>query len=229
MDTAKSKPHYTGHRKRLKEKFSVSGFGSFADYEILEFVLTFALPRRDTKPLAKELIKKFGSLKQVFDANEDELKSVSGISGHSALFISFLRQFAALYSYLDIKSSASLSSPEALVNYLMSVLSGEKIEKFYAVLLNSGNKVIDCVELESGTVNKSVIMPRKVAEQALKFKASAVIVAHNHPGGTLKPSQNDIDATAAVKAALTAVDVSLLDHIIISGNAYFSFREYNLI
>jgi len=229
MDTEKSKPHYLGHRKRLKDKFSDSGFESFADYEILEFALTFALPRRDTKPIAKELIKKFGSLKQVFDAAEEELKAVKGISGHSALFILFLRNFAALYSYLDIKSSPALSSPEALVNYLMSVLGGEKVEKFYAVLLNSGNKVIDCLEIESGTVNKSFIMPRKVAEQALNFKASAVIVAHNHPGGTLKPSQNDIDATAAVKAALSAVDISLLDHIIISGSGYFSFKEYNLL
>ncbi len=223
------KPHYLGHRKRLKEKFKASGFDSFNDYEILEFALTYALPRKDTKILAKELIKKFGSLKQVFDAEEEKLKSFIGISEHSAVFISFLRKFAVLYSYLDIKESKRLSSPEEVVNYLISALSGEKVEKFYAVLLDAGNKIIDCVEVESGTVNKSAVMPRKIAETALKYKASAAIVAHNHPGGTLKPSQDDINATKVVKAALSAVDVALLDHIIVSNSGYFSFKEYNLL
>lgn len=229
MDTKKTEPHYTGHRKRLKSKFSASGFDNFADYEVLELALSFALPRKDTKPIAKQLIKKFGSLKQVFDAKEEDLMSIKGISEHSALFISFLKKFAGIYSYLDIKDAKALSSPETVVNYLISVMSGEKIEKFYAVLLNSGNKVIDCLEIEQGTVNKSVVIPRKIAEKALKFNASAVIIAHNHPGGTLKPSQQDIDATAAVKNALAAVDVALLDHIIVCVNDYFSFKEYNLI
>lgn len=229
MDTERSKPHYFGHRSRVKDKFMASGFDSFADYEILEFALFFAIERIDVKPLAKELIKKFGSIKQVLDADFDDLLNTPGLSRHSAIFLVFLREMAAYYSYLDIKDSKSLSSPEAVVDYLIAVLSGEKIEKFYVVLLDSGNKVIECKEIESGTVNKSVIFPRKIAEAALSNKASAVIIAHNHPGGTLKPSQNDIDATNAVKAALQTIDVAILDHIIVSGNKYFSFKEYNLI
>jgi len=213
----------------MKDKFLASGFDSFADYEILEFALFFAIERIDTKPLAKELIKKFGSAKQVLDADVEDLMRFPGLSRHSAIFLTFLREMAGYYSYLDVKSSQVLGSPETVIDYLITVLSGEKIEKFYVVLLDPGNKVIECKEIESGTVNKSAVIPRKIAEAALSDKASAVIIAHNHPGGTLKPSQNDIDATAAVKEALKTIDVSLLDHIIISGNKYFSFREYNLI
>lgn len=229
MDTDKSQPHYFGHRSRMKDKFLVSGFDGFADYEILEFALFFAIKRTDTKPLAKELIQKFGSVKQVLDADIEDLLNVPQLEKHAAVFLVFLREMAKYYSYLDIKSSKSLSSPDAVVDYLITILSGEKIEKFYAVLLDSGNKVIECKEMESGTVNKSVIMPRKVAEAALSNKASAVIIAHNHPGGTLKPSQSDISATAAVKSALKTLDIAVLDHIIVSGNKYFSFKQYNLL
>ncbi|MDR2426655.1 MAG: DNA repair protein RadC [Endomicrobium sp.] len=229
MDTKKFKPHYFGHRSRMKDKFLASGFDNFADYEILEFALFFAIERIDTKPLAKELINKFGSLKQVLDANIDALISVPGLSKHGAIFLDFLKEMSAYYSYLEVKSPKSLSSPDLVVDYLITVLSSEKIEKFYMVMLDSGNKVIECKEIERGTVNKSIIMPRKIAEEALNNKASAVIIAHNHPGGTLKPSQNDIDATAAIKSALCTLDISILDHIIISGNKYFSFKEYNLL
>ena len=228
MDTG-NKPHYLGHRQRLKTKFKDAGFDGFADYEILEYVLTFAIARKDTKQLAKELIKVFGSIKQVFDADTEDLKKVKGVSEHTALLISFCAGFAKFYAYMDIKEGAALASPEAVADYLISELGGEKTEKFYAVLLNSGNKVVECLEIEKGTVNKSVVFPRKVAQAALRYNASAVIIAHNHPGGTLKPSQNDIDATVSVKNALHAVDVSLLDHIIVAGKNYLSFKEYNLI
>lgn len=228
MDTG-NKPHYLGHRQRLKTKFKEAGFNNFADYEILEYILTFALARKDTKPLAKELIKNFGSIKQVFDADIEALKKIRGISEHTALLISCFSRFAKMYSYMEIKEGGQLSSPKAVADYLISQFGGEKNEKFYAVLLNSGNKVIECLEIEKGTVNKSIVFPRKVAQAALSYNASAVIIAHNHPGGTLKPSQNDIDATTAVKNALHAVDVSLLDHIIVAGKNYLSLKEYNLI
>ena len=228
MDTP-AKPHYLGHRKRLKESFEKSGLNSFADYEALEFALTFAVPRKDTKPLAKELIKSFGGLKEVLDAEKDELLKIKGVSNHTAAYISFLRQFASLYALLDVKGLQKLNSSQGAVGYLTALLSGEKTEKLYALLLNSGNKVIESLEIERGTVNKSAVFPRKIAEAVLKHKASAVIIAHNHPGESLKPSKYDFEATSAVKAALAALDVVLLDHIIISGNKHFSFRENNLI
>ncbi|MDR3071539.1 MAG: DNA repair protein RadC [Endomicrobium sp.] len=224
-----SKPHYVGHRDRLRRRFVLGGFNSLADYEILELALTYVIPRKDVKILAKEIINKFGSLKQVFDADFEDLKKVKNISDCSAGFLLFLRKFSSLYLSLNIKEKNRLSTPKNVIDYLVSTLSGEKTEKVYAIALDSGNRVIDCLEIESGTVNKSFLTPRKIAEIALKFKAVALIVAHNHPGGTLKPSQNDIDATACLKQALISIEVSLLDHIIISNNNYFSFKEYDLI
>lgn len=229
MDIKNNKKDYLGHRQRIKQKFQAHGFGSFNDYEILELALTFSLPRKDTKPLAKELIKRFGSLKDVFDADKNLLKEVSGISENSAVFIKFLKSFASLYMYLNAKQRKITDSPEKTVEFLKTALTGEKVEKTYVVLIDSANKVIECLEVESGTVNKSVIIPRKIAELALKYKAVSVIIAHNHPGGTLQPSKGDLEATENVKNALLALEISLLDHIIIAGNKYYSFKENFLI
>ncbi|OEG69202.1 hypothetical protein ATZ36_10840, partial [Candidatus Endomicrobiellum trichonymphae] len=159
MNIKKSEPYYLGHRCRLRKKFIYGGFSNFADYEILELTLTYVLPRKDVKALAKEMISKFGSLKQVFDADTDELKEIKGISNYSAKFLLFLKKFVSLYLSLDIKEKDRLSSPKNVKDYLISTLSGEKIEKFYAILLNSGNRVTDCLEIESGTVNKSLLIP----------------------------------------------------------------------
>jgi DNA repair protein RadC len=229
MTARRLKPHYIGHRNRLRERFVSGGFDSLADYEILELALTYVIPRKDLKILAKDLINRFGSLKQVFDADTDALKQIKNISDYSAGFLLFLKKFASLYLSLNIKEKDRLSSPQDVKDYLVSTLSGEKIEKFYIIILNSGNRVIDCLEIERGTINRAFLIPRKIAEIVLQHKAASIIIAHNHPGGTLKPSQVDIDATNAVKKALEAIEVVLLDHIIIANNNYFSFKEYNLI
>jgi len=226
---AENKLHYLGHRKRIKDKFENFGLAAFEEYEVLELALTFAIARKDVKPIAKELIKKFGGLKRVVDAKKEDIENVKGISSHTSSFILFLRQFVSVYLALNVKNNKPISGVSGIVDYLKSALGGEKVEKLYAVFLDSGNKVIDLQEIEKGTVNKSVIIPRKITEIALKCGASALILAHNHPGGTLKPSQQDIDSTKSVCNALRTVDISLLDHIIISGNGYFSFKEYGLL
>ncbi|MDR0822545.1 MAG: DNA repair protein RadC [Endomicrobium sp.] len=220
---------YIEHRKRLRQKVRKLGLKNLADYEILEYMLTYALPRIDVKPIAKNLIHSFGSLKQVFDAGFDELCKIEGIKEYSALFINSLREFAGIYAFLDIQSRGELSSPKAVNEYLYSVLGGESVEKIYLLFLSSANKLISSCEIESGTVNKSIVLPQKFVIEALKQKAAAVIMAHNHPAGSLKPSQNDIDSTKTLKDAFNAVDISFLDHIIISGKDYFSFKEYGLL
>ena len=188
--------------------------------------MQFVRKRRSNK-LSQKLIEKFGSLKQVLDADISNLKEF--VSGKEADFITFIKECAPLYISLKIKENPSASNPEEVINFLKARLSGEIIEKLYLILLNAGNKVIEITEVESGTVNKSVVIPRKIVSLAVKLNASAAILAHNHPAGTLKPSQNDIDATKAVKNALTTIDTALLDHIIIADNNYFSFKEYGLI
>jgi DNA repair protein RadC len=225
----KSKSHYLGHRDRLRKRFFKSGFDSLADYEILELALTYVISRRDVKPLAKKLIQEFGSLKQVFDADIENLKKIKNVSDCSAKFLLFLRKFSSLYLSFAIKQQEKLNSPSKVKDFLISSLSGEKIEKVYVLTLDSGNRATSCIELESGTVNKSFLIPRKIAETALNNKAVSIIIAHNHPGGTLKPSQSDIAATISVRKALESIEVLLLDHIIVSNNDYFSFKEHNLI
>jgi DNA repair protein RadC len=224
-------PHYLGHRQRLKEKFLTKPFNDafVLDYDKLEFALTFALPRKDTKLLAKTLLDKFGSLKQVLDAPYEDLCKVKGISQHTAIYINFLKNIAIDYSYLKIKDAELLSSPKLVCSYLISLLGGEKVECLYMISLNASNRLIKSIKLETGTVNKAIVQPRKIAQEALTLKSVGIILAHNHPGGILKPSQNDIEATNFTKSALEALDISLHDHIIISGNDYFSFKEYGIL
>ncbi|MDR2192414.1 MAG: DNA repair protein RadC [Endomicrobium sp.] len=221
---------HQGHRQRLLDKFLTSGLSALAEYEILEFALIYALPRKDVKPIAKELLAKFGSLKGVVDADISELIQIKGLKNYSAALLKFLRFFAVKYAGLEIKERETLSSPDEVVNYLKARLSGESKEKFYAILLNSSNKVLNFAEVSAGTINKSAIFPRELAEFALVSKAASVIISHNHPAGSLAPSQNDIIATQSVKDALKTLEIELLDHIIISSSGgYFSFKENGLL
>ncbi|MDR3049399.1 MAG: DNA repair protein RadC [Elusimicrobiota bacterium] len=224
-----SSQSYLGHRERLREKVKKTGLKNLAEYEILEYLLTYPLPQKDVKPIAKDLINKFGSLKKVFDANYADLCQIKGVKDNAASFIISLKEFAAIYAFLNIKDSAELSSPKAVNEYLYSVLGGQTVEKIYLLFLNSANKITGSCEIESGTVNKSIVLPQKFVKEALKNEAASIIMAHNHPGGSLKPSQNDIDSTQTLKAAFAAVDITFLDHIIISGKDYFSFKEYGLL
>jgi DNA repair protein RadC len=228
-NTNKINLHYIGHRKRLRNKFILNGLHGLADYEALELALTYVIARRDVKVLAKELISNFGSLKQVLDASLEDLKKINGISDNAAIFILFLKNFVSFYCSLDLKENDILDSPEKANNYLMSAIGAERVEKLYVLNLNSRNMVLSCLEAESGTVNKAYLNTRKIAEIALRHNAVSVILAHNHPGGDLLPSKNDIDSTCKVKQVLESVGVLLLDHIIVANNKYFSFKEHSLL
>lgn len=228
MVSKASKPHYLGHRKRIKEKYKKAGLNGWLDYEILEFALTFAIPRKDTKPIAKELLSRFKTIDGVLNADRKDLKEICGISEHAALFIGFLKDMAILYLEKGLYNKDLLSSPEVVYDYLKASLKGSPDEEFKALFLNSRNHLLSIETIQTGTVNKSVVYPRKIVERALHNHASGVIIAHNHPGESLKPSEDDYNVTKAIKEALRTVDVVLLDHIIIGGNGYFSFREQGI-
>jgi DNA repair protein RadC len=193
--------------------------------EVLKQLLDFAGARK--KSQAEKLIEEFGSLKEVLDAEPEALSKF--VSDKESSLINFVRECATLYLYLQIKEKPILSSPKLVSDYLSAQIGSSKIERLYALLLNNSNCLIKSVEIEVGTVNKAVIQPRRIAEIALFNHSSAMILAHNHPSGTLKPSQDDIDSTRTVKEALKTVDILLHDHIIIAQNDYFSFREFGLI
>lgn len=218
-------PSYTGHRQRIKEKYEKSGMDGWHDYEVLELALSYAIPRKDTKPIAKDLLSRFKSLNAVLDADIKELETVKGISNHSALFLKFLKDVSVLYMEKGIHGRDLLSSPKVVFDYLKVALKGLADEEFKMLFLDSRNQLIAMETLQAGTVNRSVVFPRKVVERALYHHAVGVIVAHNHPAGSLEPSVEDQDITKAIQDALKTVDIKLLDHIIIGGNEYFSFKE----
>jgi len=223
------KPTYTGHRQRIKDKYKKSGIDGWLDYEVLELILSYAIARKDTKPIAKELLTRFKTINGVLAADREELKNLSGISEHAALFFNLLKDVAVLYLENGLHNKDLLSSPGVVFDYLKASLKGSIDEEFKTLFLNGRNQLIAIETLQTGTVNRSVVYPRKIVERSLYHHAVGVIIAHNHPAGTLKPSTDDCAVTKSIKDALKTVEISLLDHIIIGDNDYFSFNKKGLI
>ncbi len=198
------------------------------DYEVLELALSYAIPRKDTKTIAKELLSRFKSLNGVLDADRKELQGINGISKHSVLFLSLLKDISILYMEKGIHNKDLLSTPQVVYDYLKVSLKGLTDEEFKMLFLDSRNQLIVIETLKTGTVNRSIVFPRKVVERALYHHTVGVIIAHNHPAGSLEPSQEDQDITRAIREALKTVDIVLLDHIVIGGNEFFSFKEHRI-
>jgi len=223
------KPHYLRHRERLRERFLKTGFVGFKEYETLELLLTWAIPRRDVKPLAKDLIKTFGGLKGVVDASHEQLISVSGIKDRTATFIRSLKELIVVYQRSRLREGRQISSTGELLDYLGSAMSGLKDEQFRAVFLNSRNEIIADEVIHEGTVNQSAVYPRKVMERALHNNATAVIFVHNHPGGQCKPSPQDIKLTKELVRVAQSLQIAVHDHLIICKDSYFSFLERGMM
>ena len=226
MDKLKqSKPSYIGHRQRIKTKYEKSGLNGWLDYEVLELVLSYAIPRKDTKSIARELLSRFKSINRVLDADNRDLQSINGISKHTALFLNLLKDVSVLYMEKRMFGRDLLSSPQVVYDYLKVSLKGLMDEGFKMLFLDNRNQLIAMETLKNGTVNQTIVFPRKIVERALYHHAVGVLIAHNHPSGSLEPSQEDQEVTKNIREALKTVDIALLDHIIIGGNEFFSFRE----
>ncbi|MEE9613454.1 MAG: DNA repair protein RadC [Thermodesulfobacteriota bacterium] len=214
-----------GHRERLKERFRKAGLDGFHDYEAVELVLSFAIPRRDVKPAAKALIKKFKGLRGVFDAPVEELKEVKGVGENAALLLKLLKEVAGEYLKERIIGRDVVRSPAEVIEFLNLKLSGERVEKFIAVYLNSKNEVLAVDTLHEGTIDQTLVYPRKAIENAFKHNARSVIFVHNHPSGDPKPSQRDRKLTMDLESAARAVDIIVHDHIIIGRDSHVSGRD----
>ncbi|MDP2166931.1 MAG: DNA repair protein RadC [Thermodesulfovibrionales bacterium] len=226
---AGDEPHYIDHRKRLRERFRKAGFEGFRDYEALELLLTYAVPRKDVKPISKELIVRFGGFQGVLDAAYEELVSVAGIKENAATFLLAVKQCAALYLKEGILRKKQITSTSSLLDYCRVAMSGLRDEQFRVVFLNSQNEVIADEVIQEGTVNHSVVYPRKVMERALYHKASSLIFVHNHPGGGCKPSSEDKRLTNQLMGIAMGLGIKVLDHMIISKSGHFSFLEKGLL
>ncbi len=219
-----------GHRERLRERFEKAGFAGFHDYEVLEFLLTFIFRQGDVKPLAKELIKIFGSFSKVLDASVDELENIKGMGKASALSLHAFRETMGYYfqnhATVDKEQITKMS---ALVEMLRASIGHKQNEMLFAIFLNAKNEVLANKELGEGTVSQASAFPRKIVEEALKLKSTSIILAHNHPGGIAEPSEYDESITTEIQKALALVEISLQDHIILANNEYYSFKRNNLI
>lgn len=214
-----------GHRRRLRERFLTSGLDAFADHEVLELLLTFAVPRRDVKPTAKALLDHFKSFSAVLDASPQELQAVSGIGVRSATLLALIPRLLERYHRDRWRTVKTLNSTQEAVQYLMGHFQAECVEVFCLLALNSQNGIIAVEHLQEGTVNRTAVFPRRVVEAALKHRATAVILAHNHPSGNPEPSTADRQLTRRLKRLLQELDIAVHDHIILAGTRYYSFAE----
>ncbi|MBI4063896.1 MAG: DNA repair protein RadC [Elusimicrobia bacterium] len=219
----------TGHRQRLRQRFLETGTKGFQDYELLELMLTYVIPQRDLKPLAKELIVRFGSLKKVLDASYVELTGVKGIGSKAATMLVSLRSLMERYFEEKAKESELLNSPEAVVAYCRASLEGEKNEVFQVLYLSARNRLIKSERLSEGTIDQAAVYPRRVLEGAFAAKAVNLIFVHNHPSGDPSPSEEDKRLTQTLAQAAALVGISVHDHIIVGNGRHFSFRESGLL
>ncbi len=222
-------PHHLGHRDRLKNRFERAGIAGLQDYEVLELLLFYALPRKDVKPLAKDLMKRFGSLKGVLDAGNEALEGVPGIGRQVVLLFRLVRDLGSLYLRQRAEEKEQISSTKELIDYCLSSMGGLKDEHFAVIYLNARNKIIRVETIQEGIVNQAVVYPRKVLEKALTHKASAIILVHNHPSGHVRPSDADIRLTRVLQDAARVMDIVLHDHLIVGENRFFSFREEGIL
>ncbi|MFY9554129.1 MAG: DNA repair protein RadC [Blastocatellia bacterium] len=223
------KPDYLEHRKRLRERFLKAGAEALHDYELLELLLTYAIPRVNVKPAAKALMKRFGTLNGVLDAGQPELEKVAGVGATSAILIRLIKELFAAYLEERMEGKDVLSSPGAVVDFARMKLAGLPHEAFMVIYLNVKNRVIEHEVLHEGTVDRAVVYPRRIIEGALTHKAAGLILSHNHPSGDPEPSQEDKRLTRSVIEAARTIEIRVLDHIIVGKNGYFSFQENRLL
>ena len=224
-------PHYFGHRQRLRERFLKSGLDGFADYEIVELLLTLAIPRSDVKQPAKALIARFGNLRGILDASNEELQAVKGIGSVAPVALKIIKAAATLYLQQSGEGQDSLADPSRLAEFWRMRIGGLQNEIFQIAYLDSGYRLLrEGVEtLEEGTIDRAAVYPRRVIESALRRGAAALVLAHNHPNGNVSPSEQDKLLTRAIVLAAETVSLKIIDHLIVSANECFSFRKAGLL
>lgn len=226
---ADEKPHWLGHRDRLRTKLIRRGATSLDDYELLETLLFAFLPRRDVKPIAKDLLKRFGSISAVFAAPVDQISSVKGMGQNSAAYLKASAELSSRAARETLSEGISISSWTTLLDYVKAEIQHEAREQFRVLFLDRKNQLL-CDEIMGlGTVDHAPVYPREIARRALELSSSAVILVHNHPSGDPTPSRADIEMTSEVISALKTLEIIVHDHLIIGRQGVTSFRSRGLI
>ena len=222
-------PHYHGHRQRLRQKFLQAGAEALADYEILELLLFQAQPRGDMKPLAKDLLRRFGSLPGVLAASPAELAGVAGLGEASIVALKIVHAAGLRAARREILDRPIFSSWDKVLDYCHRSMAREKVEQFRLLFLDSRNALIADEVQQTGTVNHTPVYPREVVRRALELRASALIMVHNHPSGDPTPSKDDIAMTREVKEAAEKLGIALHDHIVVGRKGHASFKALGLM
>lgn len=224
-NTTNEKHHYHGHRERLKNRFMKKP-SCVADYELLEIILGYVIPRKDVKPLAKEILEKSNTFMNLLNFDFSDIK---GVGAQTKIFFTAIRELFDRCEKQIVKSSKVLTSPSAVNAFFKYSVALEKKENFVVILLNSQNSLIHYEILAQGSVNSAIVYPREVAELALKYNASNAIIVHNHPSGDTEPSNSDIRITKKIAEALKTLDIDLLDHVILSNKDFTSLKQLGII
>jgi DNA repair protein RadC len=225
----KETPHYHGHRERLRRRVLDKGVVTLSDLEVLEYLLFGARPRGDTKPLAKTLIKRFGSLAGVLGASRQELAGVEGLGEASIAALKIVPEAARRLALEEASERPVIASWDKLLAYCRIAMGHEKVEQFRLLFLDKKNRVIADELQQKGTVDHTPVYPREVIKRALELGASALILVHNHPSGDATPSKADIEMTREVQEAAAKLGISVHDHIVIGKSGHNSFKSLGLL
>lgn len=216
---------HEGHRQRLKDRFRREGLDNFDELYVLELLLFYCIPRKDTNPIAHRLLDQFGCLTAVLEASPEELEKVEGINTYASTFLSLITQVGRYYQVRRAEPGDILRTSDQCGNYLMPYFFGRDTETVFLLCLDAKCKVILCKKVGEGNVNSANIPIRRVVEMALSANATSVVLAHNHPSGLALPSADDIQTTLRVAAALETVEISLADHIVVCGDDFISMVQ----
>lgn len=217
---------HDGHRQRLRTRFRTEGLEGFAHHEVLELLLFYGRARGDVNPLAHGLLDAFGSIKGVLEASPEQLMTVNGVGEETATLISLMVPLFRRYQAAVREELTSIDSLGDAKAYCLSLLSGWRLERFYMLCLNASRRVVGQRLIASGSLSEVSTYPRLVVETALNYNAHSVILCHNHPGGTMQPSRDDVVATRRLRTLLDGLDIMLLDHVIVAGGDTYSMSEH---
>ena len=210
----------------MRERFRAEGLDGFAEHEALELLLFYGHARGNVNPLAHELIDAFGSLKGVLEARPEQLMQVKGVGETTATLISMIVPLFRQYQRCVRKEQPCIQSKNDAKNYCVSLLAGWRTERFYVICLSAGSRVLGHRLISVGNLTEVSAYPRQVVETALNYNARSVIICHNHPGGTLQPSPDDVEATLQIQRLLRELEIEVMDHIIVSGDAAYSMAQH---
>lgn len=220
---------HVGHRERIRSRFLSEGIDGFEDHELLEFLLYWCVPMRDMNPLAHRILLEFGSLSRLFESDARDIVRRCGVSLQTASLLALVGPLSRRYLRARWGERPVLGSSGQAGEYAVSLFAGRPYEAFFVISLDARNQVNHAALVHEGTINEAPVYPRLIVEAALRHHANTVILSHNHPGGSLKPSAADIDVTQKIRSALDPIGVPVIDHIVVAGEQFISFAEQGLM